>query len=153
MPQMPSRELPIGSGGVAAEMGTMDPRRARKRVSKTPRRQAQEPPPDDEMTPAQFRKLMEPSALPGRRGTRTGKIRWGHRVVVEGRVAFCHSFTVPAATHEAVRQGEPLRAEGVTLPDGRPVVPKGADPTAFAVRCASCGAEQIQCREMVFLEE
>lgn len=148
MPIPPQRNLPIAPGGVAAEMGTMDPRRARKTV-----RPATAVLTDEPMTEDEFRKRLTPRPLPGRRGKGTGKIRWCHQVVVEGRTAICHSFTVPRAVHDAVRAGEPLSHEGVTRPNGQPVVPKGADPTNYAVRCASCGSEQVSCREMVFLEE
>jgi hypothetical protein len=151
MPKVPERNLPIGVGGVAAEMGVSNPRRARPEVVRG--QAARTPPPEEEITDNGWSKMLEPRPLPGRRGTKTGRVRWCHRVIVEGEVAICHAFTVSKETHDAVKAGEPLRAKDTIRPDGLPVVPKGVDPSTVAVRCASCGAEQVSTREMVFFQE
>lgn len=150
----PKRDLGLAPGGVVAELGGMDPRVARRRATPIRGTAAQDPPPDDDMGEDDFLALMVLRPLPGRRrAAMTGRVRVGHRAVIEGKVAFCHAFTITRAAFDALRSGEPLSSQGATWPDGREVVPKGTDPTTVVVRCASCGAEQIGCREMLFYAE
>lgn len=148
MPRAPERNLSIGAGGVAAELGVSDPRRAKPEVA---RRLPKEPPPEDEMTENEWARMLEPRLRPGQKSaSKSGRVRWCHRVIVDGKVAICHAFTVSRETHEAVRMGEALRAKDTMRPDGLPVVREGKNPIDVAVRCASCGTEQVGCREMVF---
>jgi hypothetical protein len=150
----PSRNLPIAPGGVLEELGVPDPRIARRRAAPIRGRAAQDPPPDDRISEDDFFKLMEIRPFPGRRkASRSGRVMVGHRVVIDGHIAFCHAFTITRTAYDALRSGQELSAQGATWPNGLPVVPKGADPTSVTVRCASCGGEQIACREMVFYWE
>jgi len=152
-PQPPSRNLPIAPGGVVEELGPPNPRRARKQVVPI-NGQAAVAPPDEQMSDDEFLKLLMVRPLPGRRkGSRTGRVRVGHRAEIDGKIGFCHAFTITQAAFDALRSGGPLSSEGAVWPDGRPVAPKGVDPSSVVVRCASCGAEGVSCREMLFYSE
>jgi hypothetical protein len=151
------KRLRIGPGGVAAELGLADPRKAvREDASEqeTAQAQAATTRPDNEDVNETW--LMPPMALHPLRDRgkhRPGKVRWYHLVTKDGKTQRCHAFTTTRRVWEQVRSGEPLSAKGTVYPDGQPVVPKDSDPTHHPIHCGTCGTHSVLAAELVFLEE
>lgn len=169
MPRL-TKNLPIAPGGVRAELGDVGttpraPARGNRRGRGSPREQViapERPPadapeardlPESEDPEAPIRALMAIKPLPRRTGRRSGRIRWYHKVRVDGAVRNCWAFSIPRAAHEAWAQGEPLSAVGAIRPDGTPCVPKGVDPTDVPIRCGTCGTTTVEFLQLNFFEE
>jgi len=147
------RKLRVGPGGVAAELGLIDPRKAvREPASPQDIEQAASVPTNDD-NEAWIARPMVLQPLPGRGKRRPGRVRWYHLVTKEGRTQRCWAFTTTKRVWELVRSGDPLTAAGSVYPDGQPVVPEGANPGDYSPRCGSCGTQSIIAPELVFFEE
>jgi len=149
MPRPRRNPLPIGEGGVEAELGHAnrlpDPRVAEPmEVGEESRRRE----PMDEG--GEYR-LPPPVAhlLPGYRGKRTGRVRVYHLTGTK-KDKRCWAFTITRSAFDDLSNGGQLRAQGATYPDGRPVVPDGVRPQDMHLHCGSCGTHAIDCVELEF---
>lgn len=161
---------PRGPGGVAAELGAVDPRQAirekaprdireKPRGSKGKFRPGADPgarsqtryEPADEPDPYDEALNLQPRA--GKRGRTTGNVRVYHRVYQNGEWQRCWAFTITRAAYERLRSERILDHDGATYPDGRPVVPEGRNPLDYPVACGSCGTTSVECLQIEFLED
>jgi hypothetical protein len=154
-------------GGVAAELGPVDPRRAyRERLSEAelrsspprtkenperpPRPSVSEIPDDDGPDPYQEALQVLPRGK--RRGKATGKVRAYHRTGKRGDER-CWMFTLTRNGYETLVTEKRLTHEGTTFPDGKPVVPKGRNPLDYPIHCGSCGTHSVECLQIEFLAD
>jgi len=149
MPRPRRNPLPIGEGGVEAELGYAnrlpDPRLAEPmEVDEGSRRHE----PLDEGDEYQ---LPPPSARPlsSYRGKRTGRVRVYH-LTGPKKDQRCWAFTITRLAFDDLATGGRLRAQGATYPDGRAVVPDGCKPQDVHLHCGSCGTHAIDCVELEF---
>ncbi len=163
---------PRASGGVAAELGVVDPRKAvREQVGPPPtdirekkRSQGVRRPggdPDPPPAPVPWRPSPNDpdpyeealKVIPrGRRSGKTGRVRVYHRAGEHGQER-CWAFTLTAAGYQRLVTDRVLDHDGATYPNGLPVVPTGANPLDYPVRCGSCGTHSVECLQIELMAD
>jgi hypothetical protein len=110
----------------------------------------------DPTVPDPYREALLLRVRPGKRRNGRARVRVYHvlpgaaRNDEDGR---CWAFTVSRAAWERLVTERVLDSDGATYPDGRPVVPPGADPMDVSVRCGSCGTYSVECLQIEFYED
>jgi hypothetical protein len=149
---------PRAAGGVAAELGVVDPRRAVREKTNDPPVKIQEKRPrpmraldeDDEADP--YVTALQIKPRDGAKHSRSTKVRAYHRTGKRGAER-CWMFTMTRRGYEFLLAERRFDHREATYPDGRPVVPKGADPLNYPMACGSCGTHSVECLQIEFLRD